>query len=109
MERFQRLAHSIWDCKYHIVWIPKYRRKDLYGSKRAIVVDTIRQWARIKGVESSNGDNKPTSTRANSVVGPTTPTSSLKQPCRYFGGIAKHKCTCSTTAAARWAALAPAW
>ena len=28
MERFNRLAHSVWDCKYHIVWIPKYRRKE---------------------------------------------------------------------------------
>jgi len=28
MERFNRLAHSIWDCKYHVVWIPKYRRKE---------------------------------------------------------------------------------
>ena len=26
-----RMAHSIWDCKYHVVWIPKYRRKRLYG------------------------------------------------------------------------------
>ena len=26
-----RLTHSVWDCKYHIVWIPKCRRKRLYG------------------------------------------------------------------------------
>ena len=26
-----RLTHSVWDCKYHIVWIPKYRKKKLYG------------------------------------------------------------------------------
>ena len=25
------LNHSVWECKYHIVWIPKYRRKRLYG------------------------------------------------------------------------------
>ena len=25
------LTHSIWDCKYHVVWIPKYRKKQLYG------------------------------------------------------------------------------
>ena len=51
MELFNRLAHSIWDCKFHIVWIPKYRRKELYGAKRRIVVDTIKQWSRIKGIE----------------------------------------------------------
>jgi len=27
MERFQRLAHSIWDCKYHIVWVPMLRHQ----------------------------------------------------------------------------------
>ncbi|MCL2233709.1 MAG: IS200/IS605 family transposase [Treponema sp.] len=26
-----RLTHSVWDCKYHIIWIPKCRRKRLYG------------------------------------------------------------------------------
>jgi putative transposase len=28
------LCHSVWDCKYHIVWIPKCRRKVLYGKIR---------------------------------------------------------------------------
>ena len=51
MGHFSRLSHSVWDCKYHIVWIPKYRRKELYGAKRQIVVDTMKQWARIKGIE----------------------------------------------------------
>ena len=59
MERFHRLAHSVWDCKYHIVWIPKYRRKELYGTKRRIVVDTIKQWARIKGIEIIEGHAMP--------------------------------------------------
>ena len=52
---FHRLAHSVWDCKYHIVWIPKYRRKELYGTKRKIVVETIKQWARIKGIDILEG------------------------------------------------------
>ena len=55
MGRFFRLAHSVWDCKYHIVWIPKYRRKKLYGSKRQLVVDTIKKWSRIKGIEIIEG------------------------------------------------------
>jgi putative transposase len=49
-ERFRSLAHSVWDCKYHVVWIPKYRRKQLYGQKREIVVKTIKKWARIKEI-----------------------------------------------------------
>jgi putative transposase len=59
MERFNRLAHSVWDCKYHIVWIPKYRRKELYGTRRRIVVDTIKQWGRIKGIEIIEGHALP--------------------------------------------------
>jgi putative transposase len=34
MENKESLCHSAWDCKYHIVWIPKYRRKALYGQLR---------------------------------------------------------------------------
>ena len=34
MENIQSLKHSVWDCKYHMVWIPKYRRKVLYGTLR---------------------------------------------------------------------------
>ena len=55
MERFKRLSHSIWDCKYHVVWIPKYRRKELYGKRRNVVVKTIRKWARIKEVDILEG------------------------------------------------------
>ncbi len=30
MDHKQSLSHTKWECKYHLVWIPKYRRKDLY-------------------------------------------------------------------------------
>lgn len=32
-EKFE-ISHTVWDCKYHVVWIPKYRRKVLYGKIR---------------------------------------------------------------------------
>jgi putative transposase len=31
MKEYKSLSHTKWDCKYHIVFIPKYRRKALYG------------------------------------------------------------------------------
>ncbi len=34
MNDFQSLSHTVWDCKYHLVWIPKCRRKVLYGQLR---------------------------------------------------------------------------
>jgi|TARA_Y100000294_G_scaffold54042_1_gene50921 putative transposase len=34
MDTLQSLRHSRWDCKYHVVWIPKCRKKKLYGQLR---------------------------------------------------------------------------
>jgi putative transposase len=34
MENTKSLSHTKWECKYHIVWIPKYRKKTLYGRLR---------------------------------------------------------------------------
>ena len=34
MDNEQSLNHTKWECKYHLVWIPKYRRKELYGKLR---------------------------------------------------------------------------
>jgi putative transposase len=32
MDDYESLSHTTWDCKYHVVFIPKYRRKVLYGN-----------------------------------------------------------------------------
>ena len=55
MNKYKKLSHATWDCKYHIVWIPKYRRKELYGQKKRIIVETIRKWTRIKDIEIIDG------------------------------------------------------
>ena len=34
MKEYKTLSHSVWDCKYHIVFIPKYRQKKIYGEVR---------------------------------------------------------------------------
>ena len=34
MDDFQNLSHTKWECKYHVVFIPKFRRKTLYGELR---------------------------------------------------------------------------
>jgi len=34
MESYQSLNHTKWECKYHVVWIPKYRKKKLYAELR---------------------------------------------------------------------------
>ena len=42
------LAHSRWDCKYHIVFIPKYRRKAIYGELRKMLGEIFHDLARQK-------------------------------------------------------------
>jgi len=37
----ESLCHSVWECKYHVVWIPKYRRKVLYGGIRKYLGDVF--------------------------------------------------------------------
>ena len=45
------LSHTTWNCKYHIVFAPKYRRKVFYGEKRKEIGAILRQLCEWKGVE----------------------------------------------------------
>ena len=44
------LAHTQWNCKYHIVFAPKYRRKVFYNEKRLEIGQILRQLCEWKGV-----------------------------------------------------------
>ncbi len=41
MSRFEKLAHVLWHCQYHIIWIPKYRYKVLQGRIKEEVQKTV--------------------------------------------------------------------
>src|SRR2546430_9790697 len=47
-ETYQRLAHSSWDCKYHVVFVPKRRRKVLFGQARRKLGEVFHALARQK-------------------------------------------------------------
>lgn len=50
------LSHTSWECVYHVVWIPKYRRKVLYGEARREVGEILRMLTgRMDGVEIVEG------------------------------------------------------
>ncbi len=49
------LSHAVWECKYHIVWIPKYRKKTLYGQLRKSLGEVFRRLARQKESEVVEG------------------------------------------------------
>jgi Transposase IS200 like len=44
-KRENALGHTKWDCKYHVVFIPKYRRKTLYGELRKHLGEVFRKLA----------------------------------------------------------------
>jgi putative transposase len=45
MNNSHSLSHTTWDCKYHLIWIPKYRKKLLFGSLRKYLGDVFRELA----------------------------------------------------------------
>ncbi|UDK95417.1 IS200/IS605 family transposase [Lysinibacillus sphaericus] len=45
------LAHTTWNCKYHIVFVPKYRRQVIYRQTKAEIGKILRQLCERKGVE----------------------------------------------------------
>lgn len=55
MTDYQSLAHTKWECKYHVVWIPKYRRKKLFGELRKELGAVLRELAKQKGSEIIEG------------------------------------------------------
>jgi putative transposase len=59
MHEWQSLSHVRWDCKYHVVIIPKYRRKVFYGRLRRQIGTILRDLCRQRGVEMLEGHAMP--------------------------------------------------
>lgn len=55
MKDFRRLAHALWECKYHIVWCPKYRFRLLKGEIRKSIRDIVKQLCEWKQAEILEG------------------------------------------------------
>ncbi len=45
MNGLSNLSHTAWDCKYHVVWIPQYRKKVLSGQIRKHLGEVLRELA----------------------------------------------------------------
>jgi len=52
---YESISHSRWDCKYHVVFIPKCRRKELYGKIRKFLGPVFHEMARQKGCKIEGG------------------------------------------------------
>ena len=50
MKDINSLSHTKWNCKYHIVFAPKYRRKEFYGANRLEIGKILRELCKWKDV-----------------------------------------------------------
>lgn len=54
MARLKKLSHTVWECKYHLIWCPKYRFRVMNGEIRQCVTDAIRRlcdWKKLDILE----------------------------------------------------------
>ena len=58
MERYESLYHTKWECKYHLVWIPKYGKKVLYGQLKKDLIPVLRELISHKESEVLEGKMK---------------------------------------------------
>ena len=59
MNEYQTLNHTKWECKYHVVFIPKSRRKVLYGQLRQYLGEVFRERAHQKESRVEEGHLQP--------------------------------------------------
>ena len=59
MRQVNSLSHTRWECKYHIVFIPKYRRKQLFGEVRRELGGVFRQLAQQRESQIEEGHLMP--------------------------------------------------
>ena len=56
MNNSNSLLHTKWNCRYHIVFAPKYRRKVAYGKLKEDICDIIKMLCQRKGVNIIKGE-----------------------------------------------------
>jgi len=59
MHEWESQAHVRWDCKYHVVIVPKYRRKAIYGNRRRQIGRILRDLCRQRGIGLVEGHAMP--------------------------------------------------
>ena len=59
MKDWRSQSYVKWDCKYHVVIVPKYRQKKFFGSMREKIGGILRQLCRQKGIELLEGHAMP--------------------------------------------------
>ena len=80
VETFQSLSHSRWDCKYHVVFVPKRRRKTLFGTIRRKLGPMFHELARQKECRIVEGHGNVRQQSLGRAAGPQMYVSYRQQP-----------------------------
>ena len=59
MTQYRSLSHTKWECKYHVVFIPKYRKKVLYGELRRHLGEVFRKLTQQRESQVEEGHLMP--------------------------------------------------
>jgi putative transposase len=76
-QAYKSLSHSKWDCKYHVVFIPKRRRKALFGQARRFLGEIFHALARQKECQILEGHPMPDHVHMSIAIPPKYPVASV--------------------------------
>ena len=62
MREWQSQSHVRWYCRYHVVWVPKYRKRTIFGQIRRGIGKIVRELCQRHGVELVEGHALPPTT-----------------------------------------------
>ena len=77
MNDVKSLSHTKWECKYHVTWIPKYRKKEVYGDLRIHLGEVLSELARRADCEILEGHLLPDHSHMLISIPPKYPVSNV--------------------------------
>ena len=83
MDKYESLSHTKWECKYHVVFIPKCRRRTLYGELRKPLIEVFLDLARQKESRIEEGHLMPDHVHMRLAI---PPKSAVSQVVGYIKG-----------------------
>ena len=77
MDEYESLSHTKWECKYHVIYIPKYRRRVLYGQLRRHLGEVFRKLAEQRESRIEEGHLMPDHVHMMIAIPPKYPVSQV--------------------------------
>jgi len=108
-EAYQSLSHSKWDCKYHVVFVPKRRRKVIFGQRRQQLGAIFHALARQKECQIIEGHLMPDHVHMCIAIPPKHPVASVIGFLKGKSAIAIARASISGPAGTRYPPSGSSW